>query len=58
MRILLVEDNARLRAIIGQTFTRNGFAVDTMECAADAEAAIKVIRYLPVILDLGRIGTE
>ena len=53
MRILLVEDNARLRAIIGQTFTGNGFAVGAAECAADAEAAIPVISYLAVILDLG-----
>jgi DNA-binding response OmpR family regulator len=53
MRILLVEDNARLRAVISQAFTGNGFAVDTAECAADAEAAIEVIPYLAVILDLG-----
>src|SRR6202167_1807151 len=53
MRILLVEDNARLRAIISQAFTGNGFAVDTAECAADAEAAIQAIPYLAVILDLG-----
>jgi DNA-binding response OmpR family regulator len=31
MRILLVEDNARLRAIVGQTFAGNGFAVGTAE---------------------------
>ena len=48
----MVEDNARLRAVISQAFTGNGFAVDTAECAADAEAAIEVIPYLAVILDL------
>ena len=53
MRILLVEDNARLRAIISQAFVGNGFAVDTAACAADAEAAIETIPYLAVILDLG-----
>lgn len=53
MRILLVEDNARLRAIIGQAFASNGFAVDTVVCAVDAEAAIEVVPYLAVILDLG-----
>ncbi len=53
MRILLVEDNSRLRAIISQAFTGNGFAVDTAECAVDAEAAVEAIPYLAVILDLG-----
>jgi len=53
MRILLVEDNTRLRAIIGQAFIGNGFAVDTAEGAADAEAAIQAISYEAIILDLG-----
>jgi DNA-binding response OmpR family regulator len=53
MRILLVEDNARLRAIVSQAFVGDGFAVDTAACAADAEAAIETIPYLAVILDLG-----
>ena len=48
-----MKDNARLRTIISQAFTGNGFAVDTAKCAADAEAAIEVIPYLAVILDLG-----
>lgn len=43
MRILLVDDNVRLRAIIGQAFTGDVFAVDTAECAADAQAAIQAI---------------
>ena len=43
MRILLAEDNVRLRAIISQAFTGNDFAVDTAECAADAQAAIQAI---------------
>lgn len=53
MRILLVEDNTRLRAIVGQAFTGNGFVVDAAECAADAEAAIQAVPYQAVILDLG-----
>jgi DNA-binding response OmpR family regulator len=53
MRILLVEDNERLRAIIGQAFTSHGFAVDTAECAADAEAAVQAVPYQAVVLDLG-----
>jgi DNA-binding NtrC family response regulator len=56
MRILLVEDNVRLRAIVSQAFTGNGFAGDTAECAADAQAAIQAIAYLAVILDLGFAG--
>jgi DNA-binding response OmpR family regulator len=53
MRILLVEDNERLRAIIGQAFNSHGFAVDTAECAADAEAAVQAVPYQAVVLDLG-----
>jgi DNA-binding response OmpR family regulator len=53
MRILLVEDHERLRTIIGQAFTSHGFAVDTAECAADAEAAVQAVPYQAVVLDLG-----
>lgn len=53
MRILLVEDNARLRAIISHAFSGNGFAVDTAASAVDAEAAIETTPYLAIILDLG-----
>jgi DNA-binding response OmpR family regulator len=53
MRILLVEDNARLCALIAEALRKYGFAVDTFGVAADAEAAISSIRYDAVVLDLG-----
>jgi DNA-binding response OmpR family regulator len=53
MRILLVEDNARLSALIGEALRKNGFAVDAVAIAANAEAAIGSIRYDAMVLDLG-----
>jgi DNA-binding response OmpR family regulator len=53
MRILLVEDNARLSALIAEALGKCGFAVDTVGIAADAEAAISSIRYDAIVLDLG-----
>ncbi|MFI5012352.1 MAG: response regulator [Hyphomicrobiales bacterium] len=53
MRILLVEDNHRLSAIIGEALKANGFAVDNVALAADAEAAIESTRYDAIVLDLG-----
>jgi DNA-binding response OmpR family regulator len=53
MRILLVEDNARLSALIGEALKKNGFAVDAVGIAADAEAAIGSTFYDAMVLDLG-----
>lgn len=53
MRILLVEDNARLSALIGDALKANGFAVDTAVLAADAQTAIVSISYDAIVLDLG-----
>lgn len=53
MQILLVEDNARLSALIGDALKANGFAVDTAVLAADAQTAIVSISYDAIVLDLG-----
>ena len=53
MRILLVEDNARLSALIGDALKANGFAIDTAALAADAETALASTSYDAIVLDLG-----
>jgi DNA-binding response OmpR family regulator len=53
MRILLVEDNARLAELIGQGLRAGGFAVDAFATKADAELALDSVQYQAVILDLG-----
>ena len=53
MRILLVEDNDRLSEIISQALKVNGFAIDVVASAADAEAAVELTQYDAIVLDLG-----
>jgi DNA-binding response OmpR family regulator len=53
MRILLVEDNARLSELVAQGLSAAGFAVDAFDCVGDAEAALDAVQYQAVILDLG-----
>jgi DNA-binding response OmpR family regulator len=53
MRLLLVEDNARLSALIGVALTKAGFQVDGVSTAGDAAAALRALPYAAMILDLG-----
>lgn len=53
MRILLVEDNARLSDLVGQALRTIGFAVDAFATIGDAEAALGAVQYHIAILDLG-----
>jgi len=53
MRILLVEDNARLAEFVAKGLTSGGFSVDSCLTRDDAEAAVRTTRYDTVILDLG-----
>jgi DNA-binding response OmpR family regulator len=53
MRILLVEDNARLAELVGQGLRDGGFAVDAFSTLADATCALDSVQYQAVILDLG-----
>ncbi len=53
MRILLVEDNEKLIALLSDSLRQAGFTVDESVCAEDAYAALDVASYDLVILDLG-----
>jgi DNA-binding response OmpR family regulator len=53
MRIILVEDNARLSALTTDALRAAGFAVDPVQSAADAETSLRGAAYDCVILDLG-----
>lgn len=53
MRLLLVEDNTRLNELIEAALRRQGFAVDAVATAGDAEAALNATTHDLIILDLG-----
>jgi DNA-binding response OmpR family regulator len=53
MRLLLVEDNARLSDLIVAGLAKEGFAVDAVATVADSLAALSSIHFALVILDLG-----
>ena len=53
MRLLLVEDDTLLGDGIQAGLTQAGYAVDWMENATDAEAALRTEEYEVMILDLG-----
>jgi len=53
MRLLLVEDNARLMALTRDALGRAGFETDGVASAAEAEAAVQSMTYAAIILDLG-----
>ena len=53
MRLLLVEDNARLASLIREGLDRQGFAVDWCETVDGAEHALKINDYDLMLLDLG-----
>lgn len=53
MRLLLVEDEARLVQTLLHNLQQGGFAVDAAGNAAHAEQALQSVQYDAVILDLG-----
>ena len=53
MRLLLIEDNDRLAGLLGRLLLDAGFAVDTAATVADADAALAVMEYELILLDLG-----
>ncbi|MEQ8194380.1 MAG: response regulator transcription factor [Rhodospirillales bacterium] len=53
MRVLLVEDNARLSSFIKKGLSAEGFTTDSFDTVGEAEAAIQTIQYNVVVLDLG-----
>lgn len=53
MRLLVVEDEARIVELLRAGLSRAGFVVDAVATVADARAVIPVVPYDVVILDLG-----
>lgn len=53
MRLLVVEDEARIAELVRSGLMRAGFAVDIAVTAGDAVAALEVTGYDAAILDLG-----
>lgn len=53
MRLLLVEDNARLAGLIREGLDRQGFAIDWYETIEGAQHARRINTYDLVLLDLG-----
>jgi DNA-binding response OmpR family regulator len=53
MRILVVEDEARIAELLGSSLSRAGFAVDAVRLCGDAREALSLTRYDAAILDLG-----
>jgi DNA-binding response OmpR family regulator len=52
-RVLLIEDSARLSALIEKGLTKEGFAVDHVGTLAEASAAVSQTYFDVVIVDLG-----
>lgn len=53
MRLLIVEDEARLLELVVRSLSRAGFVCDAVSTADEAKAALSTSRYDAVILDLG-----
>lgn len=53
MRVLLVEDEARMSKLVSRALARAGFVVDAFRTCADGGEALSFGRYDAAILDLG-----
>lgn len=53
MRLLLVEDSARLAALLGEAVREAGWRLDAVTTLAEAEAAIAAAEHDLILLDLG-----
>jgi DNA-binding response OmpR family regulator len=53
MRILVIEDEARIAELVKRQLERAGFVVDTVRLCADAQEALSLTAYDAAILDLG-----
>jgi DNA-binding response OmpR family regulator len=52
-RLLIVEDHAGLRGLMGRELARAGIASDGARTAAEAGACIATVRYAAIVLDRG-----
>ncbi|CAM4151268.1 Transcriptional regulatory protein BasR [Novosphingobium lubricantis] len=53
MRLLIIEDNARLAALVAASLRDSGYACDIAPSLDVADAAASVVRYDALVLDLG-----
>ncbi len=53
MRLLVVEDEARIAEILKTALQRSGFVVDTVRLCSEAREALSLAAYDAAILDLG-----
>ncbi|MDE2111354.1 MAG: response regulator [Alphaproteobacteria bacterium] len=53
MRLLLVEDNARLSELVRRALTADGFAVDSAQTLQAAQEFLEIAAYDLIVLDLG-----
>ena len=53
MRVLLVEDEARMSKLVSRALARAGFVVDAFGTCADGSEALSFSHYDAAILDLG-----
>lgn len=53
MRLLLIEDNARLSDLIDAGLRREGLSVDRVTSVDDARSALATTQFAAIILDLG-----
>lgn len=53
MRLLLIEDNERLGALIAEGLVQNGFVIDWRETFEDGLEARGLAAYDLILLDLG-----
>ncbi|WP_421995336.1 response regulator [Reyranella sp.] len=53
MRVLLVEDNIELVALLKRGLAQGGFAADSVGTANDADHAVTALQYSAVVLDRG-----
>jgi DNA-binding response OmpR family regulator len=53
MRLLVIEDEARIVELLRSAFERAGFVVDSVGTTAQSDAALALVGYDAVILDLG-----
>lgn len=59
--VLLIDDDRRIRELLGQYLRENGYRVTTADCAAKAEARMRGLAFDLLILDVmmpGQSGLE
>jgi len=53
LRLLLIEDEARIVQLLTGVLSRTSFAVDAVRTCAEGRAALSTVPYDAAILDLG-----